>query len=101
MPKAYSFFSTMALGTEAGFVNCNLSFWPMSALGQKQTCASQKAMSALPPKADMCGATAHVRFVPIATLNAQTEDHLTAVLRFLRQPSRPNALRSRSRQKLR
>ena len=30
----------------------------MSALGQKQTCAVQKAMSALPPKADMCGALA-------------------------------------------
>ena len=26
----------------------------MSALGQKQTCALQKVMSALPPKADMC-----------------------------------------------
>ena len=26
----------------------------MSALGQKQTCAAQKGMSALPPKADMC-----------------------------------------------
>jgi hypothetical protein len=32
----------------------------MSALGQKQTCAAQKVMSALPPKADMCGALAHV-----------------------------------------
>jgi hypothetical protein len=50
----------------------------MSALGQKQTCAPQKVMSALPPKAtakadmqqtvmsalppkaDMCGAAAHV-----------------------------------------
>ena len=38
----------------------------MSALGQKQTCAAQKIMSALPPKADMCGATRDVRFVPIA-----------------------------------
>ena len=26
----------------------------MSALGQKQTCAVQNAMSALPPKADIC-----------------------------------------------
>ena len=40
----------------------------MSALGQKQTCAAQKVMSALPPKADMCGALAHVRFVPIADI---------------------------------
>ena len=29
----------------------------MSALGHKQTCAVQNGMSALPPKADMCGAT--------------------------------------------
>jgi hypothetical protein len=36
----------------------------MSALGQKQTGALQLAMSALPPKADMCSAQAHVRFTP-------------------------------------
>ena len=30
----------------------------MSVLGQKQTYALQNAMSALPPKADMCGALA-------------------------------------------
>ena len=29
---------------------------------------SQEAMSALPPKADMCSAPAHVRFVPIADI---------------------------------
>jgi hypothetical protein len=40
----------------------------MSALGQKQTFAPQKAMSALPPKADMCGARADVRFGPIADI---------------------------------
>ena len=40
----------------------------MSALGHKRTCAAQKVMSALPPKADMCGALAHVRFVPIADI---------------------------------
>ena len=33
----------------------------MSALGQKATCAPQNVMSALPPKADMCGATTDVR----------------------------------------
>jgi hypothetical protein len=56
----------------------------MSALGQKQTCAVQNGMSALPPiatakadmpqmvmsalppKADMCGALAHVCFGPEA-----------------------------------
>jgi hypothetical protein len=40
----------------------------MSALGHKQTCAVQKGMSALPPKADMCGALAHVCFVPKADM---------------------------------
>ena len=36
----------------------------MSALGQKQTFAVQNAMSALTPKADMCSALAHVRYIP-------------------------------------
>jgi hypothetical protein len=53
----------------------------MSALGQKQTCAPQQAMSALPPiatvkanfphkvmSADMCGARAYVCFGPIADI---------------------------------
>jgi hypothetical protein len=40
----------------------------MSALGHKQTFAPQKAMSALPPKADMCIATRHVRYGPIADI---------------------------------
>jgi len=31
----------------------------MSALGQKQTCAVQKGMSALPPKADIGSSIAH------------------------------------------
>src|SRR5262245_40424282 len=38
----------------------------MSVLGQKQKFAPQKVMSALPPKADMCGATRDVRFGPKA-----------------------------------
>jgi hypothetical protein len=41
----------------------------MSALGHKRTLAVQKRMSALPPKADMCSATRHVRYVPIADIN--------------------------------
>jgi hypothetical protein len=41
---------------------------PMSALGHKWTFAMQKRMSALPPKADMCGAVAHVCFGPIADI---------------------------------
>src|SRR5262245_57444025 len=36
----------------------------MFALGQKQTFAPQKGMSALHPNADMCGATCYVRFGP-------------------------------------
>src|SRR5262249_92776 len=40
----------------------------MSALGQKQTCAVREGMSALPPKADMCGATRDVRFGPKADI---------------------------------
>jgi hypothetical protein len=38
-------------------------------LGQKQTFAVQKGMSALPPKADMCGALGDVRFVPEADMH--------------------------------
>jgi hypothetical protein len=41
----------------------------MSALGQKRTFAAQTGMSALPPKADMCSATRHVRFVPKADIH--------------------------------
>jgi hypothetical protein len=40
----------------------------MSALGHKQTFAAQNVMSALPLKADMCGATSDVRFGPIADI---------------------------------
>ena len=36
----------------------------MFALGHKRTFA----VSALPPKADMCSASRHVRFVPIADI---------------------------------
>ena len=45
-----------------------LNVGPMSALGQKQTYAVQNGMSALPPKADKCSVTRHVRFVPIANI---------------------------------
>jgi hypothetical protein len=40
----------------------------MSALGQKQTFAPQKVMSALPPKADISRHDRHVRFVPKADI---------------------------------
>ena len=44
----------------------------MSALGHKQTFAMQNPMSALHPKADMCGGTRDVRFVPIADMTLAT-----------------------------
>ena len=54
----------------------------MSALGQKQTCAAQKVMSALPPIADMCSAARDVRFVPIADIpNAGASAYLLKPVR--------------------
>src|SRR5262245_52855383 len=47
----------------------------MSALGQMQTNAVQNGMSALPPKADICGATRDVRFGPITDMS-HSVDHL-------------------------
>jgi hypothetical protein len=40
----------------------------MSASGHKQTFRTAIAMSALPLKADMCSARAHVRYGPIADM---------------------------------
>jgi len=40
----------------------------MSALGQKQTLADVRAMSALPPIADIAERNHHVRFVPKADI---------------------------------
>ena len=37
--------------------------------GSKLTCRHLIAMSALPPKADMCSATRYVRFVPTADIS--------------------------------
>ena len=52
-------------------------------MGQKQTCAAQQPMSALPPKADIRSAQADVRFVPIADIEeiprAKQKDRLAAV----------------------
>jgi hypothetical protein len=41
----------------------------MSALGQKRTHAVQQGMSAIHPKADMCGAPRDVRYGPIADIS--------------------------------
>jgi hypothetical protein len=51
----------------------------MSALGQKQTCASQTVMFALPPKADMCGANRYVCFGPIADIGAARQTDLSGM----------------------
>jgi hypothetical protein len=48
----------------------------MSALGHKRTFVPQKVMSALPPKADMCGANRHVCFGPKADIAARLLNHL-------------------------
>jgi hypothetical protein len=46
----------------------------MSALGHKRTLEPVKAMSALPPKADVCDATRDVRFGPEADIGASRDD---------------------------
>ena len=51
----------------------------MSALGQKQTCAVQNGMSALPPKADMCSANSDVRFVPIADISIASRTNAVSI----------------------
>jgi len=45
----------------------------MSALGQKQTFAPQEVMSALPPKADICGAATDVRSGPEADIQPPSD----------------------------
>jgi len=52
----------------------------MSALGQKQTYALHQPMSALPPKADMCGALADVCFGPKADISQISFDNLVGSL---------------------
>ena len=37
-------------------------------MGHKRTCASEEAMTALPPKADICGANGNVRYGPIVDI---------------------------------
>ena len=64
----------------------------MSALGQKRTCAVLTGMSPLPPKADICSAQAHVRFVPEADIREMTlqkqKDRLKTLAAFLKSVSR-------------
>ena len=46
----------------------------MSAVDQKRTLAVQEPMSALPLKADMCGATRDVRFGPKADIGLTSDE---------------------------
>jgi hypothetical protein len=48
----------------AQFFRVTICKGPMSALGQKLTCRSKVAMSALPPKADIDWRSSNVGFVP-------------------------------------
>ena len=52
----------------------------LSALGQKQTYAPQKVMSALTPKADMCTATTDVGYGPKADTGGTSACGTTAPL---------------------
>ena len=66
----------------------------MSAVGQKQTFAAQNGMSALPPIADMCGATQHVRFVPKADMIPVLLDNLIGALLERQRDVQAERLRS-------
>src|SRR5215475_11037252 len=66
----------------------------MSALGHKQTCALQTGMSALPPKADMCSALAHVCFGPKADI-VTLFDHLVGTGEQRRRHCEAECLRGR------
>ena len=70
----------------------------MSALGQKRTCAVHHLMSALPPKADMCGATRDVRFVPIADMGACPRSQIFETPCFTRAWPAPRTAWLRQRQ---
>jgi hypothetical protein len=47
----------------------------MSQMGHKQTFRIARALSALPPKGDMCSATAHVRFGSIVLKKSAVATH--------------------------
>src|SRR6476660_7706822 len=90
LPTSRSSNSLITLRVRAESADCRremsvcLTHRPMSALGQKQTFAPQKLMSALPPKADMCGATGDVRFGPKADITNLFDHLVGAILHRLR-----------------
>jgi len=66
----------------------------MSALGQKRTYAPQKAMSALAPKADMCGARGDFRFGPEADIMAARQWWIEIAQRLTRTRRKQKPRRS-------
>ena len=55
------------------YVHCSKLDPPMSALGQKRTLTTTRAMSALAPKADIVQHGGNVRFVPIPDIQVDSE----------------------------
>jgi hypothetical protein len=54
-----------------------------SALGQKPTCAPQKDMSALPPKADIGAAQINVRYGPTAAIPSFPDYFIGTLLQWV------------------
>jgi hypothetical protein len=61
-------FAAGGMGSAPSFLRDNNPWDRMSALGQKQTSPYVRAMSALPPKADIAERAYDVRFVPKADI---------------------------------
>ena len=74
---------TGSLGAAAGGLALSRAAAGRAAEALSQTFAVQKGMSALPPKADMCGATRDVRFVPIADMCDATVHVCSGRMRFI------------------
>ena len=66
----------------------------MSALGQKQTYAVHKPMSALPPKADSCSALADVRAAYARHVRKPTKNDAHGISVSIRELYRKSAIES-------
>ena len=73
LPIAVPAFSRHGLTYAAAEISMTLPARKMSALGHKQTFAVHQPTSALPPRADMCGAARNVRQGPIADIECVSE----------------------------
>jgi hypothetical protein len=77
---------SLAIGTVLPWLTSTSENWSPEAMAQKRRSReprqgffrspAARMMSALPPKADMCGAIAHVCFGPKADIAATLFDHL-------------------------